>query len=833
MRRHPCPLLALVLLVALPACGEDPPALDLTYRVPMQQGAYWPRFRRTEENRGWSPVLPGAGQKEIWTYQTGKGIFSSPVIDKEGTIYLGSADAVFYAIRSDGTLAWKQKLGELVDSAAVIGEDGTIYAGSGDGNLYAFGPGGEVRWKFKPRGGAFITWFEGNVVIGPDGALYAGNDDFHMYSIDRATGSERWSLKGTDQIWSAVGFDDKGLMYYGANDLVVRAVDLAAAAASPTSVEKDALRWKAATLGTVVSSPLVTKSGKVIFGSFDGFIYGAEAASGKQLFKLPTREHIYASAAQAPDGTLYLPSGDGTLYAFDEAGTLKWSFDTLDPIRSSPAVGGDGTIYFGGGDGRLYALNPDGTRRWSLDTSEGDRNDLNASPSLGKDAIYITGEDGKLWSVPYDYCLRSEDKRCSKEAREDLPEQGAELYLLTPGGSSRAGSAQTIGAGEAIALRLVVREKGDTVDAAIDSTSLKLTLTPPLEHTWSVAADGSFLAIVPATLLPEGTTLTVRAEGDYLVDGLRMGNMVTGGRVGGRFDRTLSFTIAGKQLATLPLAPTADEVQVLDMLRLAVPQPVMLPSYNQIGFDFMHLLVGIVELDAASGRALGWVSAARVDPADPSRIVVDTSDDQKILFPLEGRIAGDSFVLDTASFRVEFAAVDVPMDYLRIGGTLGASKESSAGGLSVYGTTTCANVEYYGTLLKVAGLCNFKTDQMVLLGTAQIRPASFGGKRPAGLSAQNPTLLPATASKPGSVRVELAGALPSAKEHVVGLLLLDTSKGGKPYPVNYSQGTKSELDAEGKVSAVTLSLRESDGVTAGSTELVVLHDFFPIGRFKL
>jgi outer membrane protein assembly factor BamB len=807
-------------LLALAACGEQ--AVDLSYSVPMQQGAYWPRFRRTPDNRGWSPVKPGGGRREVWSFATGKGIFSSPVIDRDGTIYFGSADAFFYAVGPDGALRWKQKLGELVDSAAVIGEDGTVYAGSGDGHLYAFAADGTIRWKFKPRGGAFITWFEGNVVIGPDGALYAGNDDFHMYAIDRASGSELWSLKGGDQIWSAPGFGESGLMYWGANDLYLRAVDPRAAAASPASVEKEALRWQAPTLGSVVSSPLVTPSGRVVVGSFDGFAYAYDGASGKLGWKLPAREHIYASAARAPDGTLYLPSADGTLYAFAEDGAPRWSFDTLDPIRSSPAIGGDGTIYFGGGDGRLYALNSDGTRRWSFDTSEGDRNDLNSSPALGPDAIYIAGEDGKLWSVPYDYCLRADDRRCSREPREELPADGAELYLLTPGGSSRAGETHRVGAGEVIALRLVVRAGGDTVDAAIDTGSLKLTLTPPLEHQLHVAADGSFVGVVPSAPLPAGARLELAVEGDYLVDGLRLGNMVQGGRVGGRFAKKLALEVEADKLAAPPLAPGADEVPVFDLHRLAVPQPVLLPSFNQIGFDFMHLLLGLVELDQATGRALAWVAAARVAP--DGQVVIDTGAGQRILFPLAGRFAGSSFALDTSSFRVEFAAVEIPMDRMRIGGTLTGARESSGGGLSMLGTTTCKDVGHYGPLLMVAGLCNPKTDQMVVLGTARLAPASFGGKRPAGLRVESPRL------SDRSVSVRLAGALPS-KEHLIGLLLLDQR--GKPLPLNYSQGARNELDASGRIAGASLALEAGELPKPGSAELIVLHDFFPIGRFRL
>src|SRR6185369_2034317 len=110
-----------------------------------------------------------------------------------------------------------------------------------------------------------------------------------------------------------------------------------------------------------------------------------------------------------------------------ERGALRWQFDTRDAIRSSPAIDGDGHIYFGAGDGRLYVLNSDGTLRWSMQLIDAARDDLNASPALGADAILIAGESGEVFSIPYDYCLRPEasgDNRC-RTGGEDLPDDGA------------------------------------------------------------------------------------------------------------------------------------------------------------------------------------------------------------------------------------------------------------------------------------------------------------------------------------------------------------------------------------------------------------------------
>jgi len=67
----------------------------------------------------------------------------------------------------------------------------------------------------------------------------------------------------------------------------------------------------------------------------------------------------YVSPAIGSDGTVYIGSYSGKLYAVNPNGSLKWTFTTGGPIYySSPAIGSDGTIYVGSQDNNLYAVNP-------------------------------------------------------------------------------------------------------------------------------------------------------------------------------------------------------------------------------------------------------------------------------------------------------------------------------------------------------------------------------------------------------------------------------------------------------------------------------------------
>ena len=68
--------------------------------IPLDAESPWPKFRANALQNGrvaFKPVINPT--LAPWTYRTGKGIFSSPVIDKDGTVYVGSADKRFYAIQ--------------------------------------------------------------------------------------------------------------------------------------------------------------------------------------------------------------------------------------------------------------------------------------------------------------------------------------------------------------------------------------------------------------------------------------------------------------------------------------------------------------------------------------------------------------------------------------------------------------------------------------------------------------------------------------------------------------------------------------------------------------
>ena len=108
-----------------------------------------------------------------------------------------------------------------------------------------------------------------------------------------------------------------------------------------------------------------------------------------------TNGFVESSAAIAADGTSYVGSGDGKLYAVTQNGTIRWTFDAGGPIDSSPAVAEDGRICFGCNDGNLYCLTLSGDLDWVYATG----GMVRSSPLIKDGVVYVGSSDYSLHAV--------------------------------------------------------------------------------------------------------------------------------------------------------------------------------------------------------------------------------------------------------------------------------------------------------------------------------------------------------------------------------------------------------------------------------------------------
>lgn len=767
--------------------------------VPLAPDSPWPKFRANARQDGRADVGPAtASPSEPWTFQTGKGIFSSPVVGGDGTVYIGSADRTFYALFPDGSARWQAQAGEIIDSSALLDDAGRVVFGAGDGLLRALDAAtGAELWTFVADGpeenGAFINWFEGNVAVGPSGDLYVPNDNFFVYALDRTNGDVRWRFTMRDQTWSLPAVDPvTGNLFVGNNNLLEALGD--------NTFGLDAsggTLWSAGSNGSVAASPALDGAGRVFVGGFDGYLRAYDAASGEVLWSFGARDHLYASPALLSDGTVVQPSADGTVYALDpEDGTLRWAFDTREPLRSSPAVDAEDHVYFGSGDGRLYVLEPDGSLRWARQLCDEDRNDLNASPALGRDSIYIAGESGGIWSVPYDLCLDEPDAACIAGPAEDLPADGVSLAFTTRYGSVLPSPPTSIGAADALAFTLFAREAGDTRLALLDADSLVVEAVPPAPVTVEVSGERRFLTVVPepAFVADAGGRVRITLSGVWLTDPDREGLLFEGGEPGGSFEETFEFALLPAVTDTFPLPVPNDvgpAVGVWSLSRMAAPLPTLLPSYNQIGFDSLFFLVSLLEGDGA--RAVGQVMGARLD--ENGEIVPDPA--TGVLFPVVARMEGGSLVLD-ADGGMSLQAMNLDIAFRRFRVAAGLEADGTAPEDAVLSVTTvCGDITFYGVFMRTLGLCNPQTDVLDVFGAALLEPWRGGAVEPP-TSVVGDATWSATDS---GVEVLLDGGLLDPSIDLVGLLVIDAET-GSPLTLDYGTGTERVTDADGVLTSV-------------------------------
>jgi outer membrane protein assembly factor BamB len=784
------PLIAAVLMAAaVPAQAAD---------VPTEPGAPWPSMRHDHLNTGRSAIRAQYHRGDRpWIFQTGKGVFSTPIVDSQETVYAGSADSYFYAIRN-GRLKWRFKTGEIIDSAGVLGRGGTVTFGSGDEHIYRLRTrDAKVLWRFKatrkPAQGQLVDWWEGNVTMGPGGVLYAGNTGGAEYALN-PNGRLRWIHPVGNSVWSNAGIGPDGSVYFGSLDLNIYAVD-----------KRGKLKWKRGTLGFNTSSPAIGPNGTVYVGSFDNQLHALDPKTGQDRWTGTTNDHVYASPALG-EGSVYIASADGSVYAFDLRGVPRWRFDTGDPIRSSPVLGkaptGKGRIlYVGSANGSLYAIDAGtGKRRWSYDTTPRDpvlrdRNDLNSSPALGRRGIYIGGEHGRLVFVPYDWCLHHPDRRCNRKPRSDLGRTVTRMAYVTPGGSTRLGGpAGPLPPATALVTRLLVRQLGVTVDAGLVAPKV----TAPFPFTSQLSGDGHFLHITPTGFLAPGRSYAVHIQSGWSGDGRT-----------GTVDDTIRFRTARPSRR----GPALEQGDAFRLSRLAVPLPPILPSLNQIGFDSYELAVGA--LRASKGKLLLWAVSTK-----PGTNVADRNG--AFAFPLSGLYRDDSLLLSQSGLTLTFSFGDVPLRRFDLRMQMPADRR--ARGASLTAEVFCPEVPVYGAALQAIGLCNADN---VLPSSGTFITGPYRGpanRRPRGVR------LTSLTREGRTVVAKLGGATLDAARHTANILLTDAAT-GDVIALDYRKRTSLKL-VHGSIRVIRLRVPAGTPLPA-RIKAYVITDVFPLAEREL
>ena len=288
---------------------------------------------------------------------------------------------------------------------------------------------------------------------------------------------------------------------------------------------------------------------------------------------------------------------------------------------------------------------------------------------------------------------------------------------------------------------------------------------------------------------------------------------MTGGKPGGPIDQTLHFAIAAAPSPAYALhAPsqTDDSASMLELYRLAAPLPTIMPSYNQIGFDSLHYVAGIVE--GSGDHYIAFVVGGKLDASDHT--VIDPA--TKAVFAVELDASGGVVSMaNDDGFSLEVMGAKLSFRHFLVTAALGAD---GTGGTSpaLVVSTHCQDIQLYGPFLGDLGLCNPDTGTLLVSGGLEIRP--FAG------AAIHAAAAFAIAQK--KVTATLTGSSLVAKDHTLSVLLVDAAT-GKPVSLDYGLATTVTANSDGTVATVEVQLTKT---LTGTYRAYLMVDAYPAAK---
>jgi len=310
---------------------------------------------------------------EKWRFDTINECSGSPIIDKQGVVYIGGF--YLFAVNPNGTAKWQYTINGRIVSAPVIDENGILYFGA-IWNEYLFAlysNNGTVKWTY-PIG---PTW--ASPTVGPDGIIYAPATDNWNVIAFYPNGTVKWCFHANERVFSSPAIGDDGTVYCTSYGSYLYAL----------YPENGTVKWQYNAGGSIRTSACIADDGTVYVVSVNGVLH-ALYSNGTLKWQVSIDGGTSPTISQ--DGTIYC--GYHALYAINPDGSIKWVFnpDNIGSIKEgTPCNSLDGTIYFGtyGNDGgELIAVNPDGSERWRIYLATGY---IMSAPAIGSDGTVYVG----------------------------------------------------------------------------------------------------------------------------------------------------------------------------------------------------------------------------------------------------------------------------------------------------------------------------------------------------------------------------------------------------------------------------------------------------------
>ena len=341
----------------------------------------WPMFRHDQQRTGRTENIGPGDAKILFSYSADGSIRSSVALDEQENLYFGCDSGRFFSLNPDGSFRWQYNTLYPIQSSPAVDELTRVFVGNNQSYLYAFdGNTGSVIWT-KYLGAPVRS----SPLVANNGIIYVvvGSDNQGIYALNADNGYYIWATAVAGKVISSPALSHDGqTVYVGVYHYQGKIYAL--------NANDGTIQWSFSADGAIQwSTPAVGSDGTIYIGSQSGNLYAIEDQGTSAVLKwvINTGSTIESSPAIGKDDLgndkiIYIMDTLYGLKAIDAAtGTLKWS---LNPPygTSSPAIDGEGTIYVGSYDNLLYAIKDEGTSGkvlWTLQTDD----KIYASPAIG------------------------------------------------------------------------------------------------------------------------------------------------------------------------------------------------------------------------------------------------------------------------------------------------------------------------------------------------------------------------------------------------------------------------------------------------------------------
>ena len=269
---------------------------------------------------------------------------------------------------------------------------------------------GSLKWHFATdaalRSSAAVV--NSAPAVSPDGTVYFTSYESKLYALNIEDGSVQWSFAADGDIMTPPTIGADGSVYFASNygdDGYLYAVS-PPSDASQSGVQQ---KWRRS-VGAVIEAQgavAIAADGSLYLGSRDGYLYALDPEDGSVQWRYEAGKSLITASAISPGGAIHFGDDDQSIYALNppsdasDAAELVWryQFPTDNPAFSNPAIAADGSVYVGGSDNYIYALSADGSSKWHYQTGGA----IKGSPALAADgSIYFGSSDAYIYALDAD-----------------------------------------------------------------------------------------------------------------------------------------------------------------------------------------------------------------------------------------------------------------------------------------------------------------------------------------------------------------------------------------------------------------------------------------------